>query len=111
MKKTTIGTWIFFAVSFCSPLLYLSMYLPIWNGKELYLTSDNIFPTIIFVVQIIALVSAIMQLCFRLFKKEDSYLFSIIFLLLTIFSIASLCFVGYFFVLELLNIPWFPSQS
>ena len=111
MKKTTNGTWIFFAVSFCSPLLYLLMYLPIWNGKELYLTSDNPFPIIIFVAQIIALVCSITQLCFRLFKKEDSFLFSIIFLLLTVFSMVSLCFVGCFFILELLNIPWFPSQS
>ena len=111
MKKTAIGKWIILAVAICSPLIYFSMYLPVWNGKEFYLTSDNLFPIIIFAVQCLAFICSVSHLCLCLFKKDISRSFSVISLSLTFLSIVSLCFVGYFFVLELLNVPWFPSQS
>ena len=40
MKKATLGMRMFFAVSLGAPLLYLLMYVPIWNGKELLLTDS-----------------------------------------------------------------------
>ena len=108
MKKATLGMRIFFAVSLGAPLLYLLMYVPIWNGKELLLT-DSI-AIMIFALQCLALLSAVAHLCFRLFKKEYPQFFSVVSVLLTLVSVGFLCFVGYLFVLELFNVPWFPAQ-
>ena len=108
MKKQQ---WVFWALSLCPPLLCLSMYLPIWNGKELHLTGDNLWTIILFVLHCLALISSIAELTFWLFKKEYSCALSAIWFLLTLMSFLCLCFVGFFFVLELLNIPWFPAQQ
>ena len=110
MKNTTIGMRIFFVISICAPLLYFLMYLPVWNGKEFYLTEKNLFPTIIFVIQCLAFIFSSMHVAFFLFRKKRSSIISGISFLLTVLSVIILCFVGYFFVLELYGVPWFPAQ-
>lgn len=110
MKNVTIGMRIFFIISICVPLLYFLMYLPIWNGKEFYLTERNLFPTVIFVIQCLAFVFSSMHFAFYLFRKKCSNVISAISFLLTVFSAVILCFVGYFFVMELFGVPWFPAQ-
>lgn len=111
MKKPTVVQWVFWVLSLCPPILYLSMYLPIWNGKELHLTSDSLWAIVLFTLQCLALVSSLAELNFWLLKKEYSCTLSVISFLLTGLSFGFLCFTGFFFVLELLNIPWFPAQQ
>lgn len=110
MKKATIGIWIFHIVSLCSPLLFLLMHVPIWDGKEILLTSEFPLSIILFVMQCLALVSALVQLLFHLQRKEYPYLLSILGYALTVFSVISLCLFGYFFVLNLGNVPLIPPQ-
>jgi len=107
MKKAT--TTFGLLLSFIAPLTYILMYLPIWNDKELVIS--NIHPTIIFffVFQCFALLCSIVHFLLVLLKKY-SYILSFIFLLIAIPSILLTCLIGYFFILELFNIPWFPAQ-
>lgn len=114
MKKPTMVEWVYLILCLCPPLLYLSMYLPIWpiwNGREVHLVSDSLFSNAILVLQCLALITSVTQLIFRLLKKEYSCMLCVISCLLTVLSFVFLCFFGCFFVLELLGIPWFPAQS
>ena len=109
MKKP-ISRWTFLIVSLVVPLLYLSMYFPIWNGKEFLLANADIGHVILFTFQCICLVLAILQLLFPNFRNSDHRLLTLVFAFLFVCSLTLTCFVGFFFMLELFNIPWFPAQ-
>ena len=108
MKKPTKGEWVYLILSVCSPLLYFVMCLP-WNG-EVYLIDPNVFSIAILVIQSLALITSVTQLTVRLLKKEYSCMLCVISCLLTVLSFAFVCFVGYFYMLERLGVPWFPAQ-
>lgn len=111
MKITTIGRWIFLILSLIVPFLYLSMYFPVWNGKELLLVNSGTLGIVLFVFQCVSLLFAILCLCFAKLRNSDSCL---LFLVEAIFFIASLAITGFcwfFFIMELLNVPWFPAQQ
>lgn len=108
-RKPTKGEWLYLILSLCPPLLYFAMCLP-WTG-EVYLIVDDPLSIIILVMQCLALITSVTQLILRLRNRECSCLLSVISCLLTVLSFAFVCFAGFFFVLELLNIPWFPAQS
>ena len=110
MKKPTVCQWVGGVLSLLPPVLYLSMYLPIWNGKQLYLTGDSLLAIAMFVLQCAALVSSLTGLAFLLQDKKSPNTLSVILFLLTSISLFSLCFVGFFFLLELCGVPWFPAQ-
>ena len=109
MKKPTVGQWVGLALSLLPPVLYLAMYLPIWNGKQLHLTGDSLLVISLFILQCAALISSLTRFVFLLRKKSFGTL-SVISFLLTLASVFFLCFVGFFFVLELCGVPWFPAQ-
>lgn len=109
MKTTTIGQRFFLILSLIVPLLYLSMYLPIWNGKEL--TNTGAFSAILIIFQCICVVLAILRLSFAKFRNSDSCLLTFVFDSIVIISIILTCFFGFFFILELFHIPWFPAQD
>lgn len=108
--KPTIRRWVFLILSIIVPLLYLSMYLPVWSSKEPSLVNAGIFPVILFVFQCICLALAILHLLVVRLRNSDSYLLSVVFAIFFVSSLAITCFFGYFFILELFNIPWFPAQ-
>lgn len=108
--KTTIGHWIFLILSIIFPLFYLSMYLPIWSGKELSLANAGVFPIAIFAFQCICLAAAVIQVLFVKLRNTDNCVVFLVFCFFFIASVAFTCFTGYFFIMELLNIPWFPAQ-
>jgi len=107
MKRIT-GEKIFLLVSIIAPVLFLLMFFPIWNGKELEL--EGAFAIILFVSQCISLVLAILQLLFVKLRNSDSCLLTLVFGLFFISSLLLTCFVGFIFTLELFNIQWFPAQ-
>ena len=114
MKTTTTGRWIFLILSLIVPILYLSMYFPIWNGKELLLenlVNSGTLGIAIFVFQCICLLFAILCLCFAKLRNSDSCLLFLIEAIFFVVSLAITCFCWLFFVMELLNIPWFPAQQ
>ena len=108
MKKPMKGEWAYLILSVCAPLLYFAMCLP-WNG-EVYLIDANVFSIAILVIQSLALLTSVTQLVFHLMKKTCSCMFCTISCLLTVLSFALVSFVGFFFLLELLGVPWFPAQ-
>ena len=107
MKKIS-GQGIILFLSIIAPSLYILMYLPLWNGKELLLY--GVLPTILFVFQCISLGLAILQLLFVKLRNSDSCLLTLVFSLFFISSLLLTCFVGFIFTLELFNIQWFPAQ-
>ena len=110
MKKIT-GRWIFWIMSLILSLIYLSMYLPIWNGKELLLTNlGTLLELYFFVFQCICIVFAILCLCFDKTRNGDSCLLTLVSAFFFITSLALTLFVGFFFILELFGVLWFPAQ-
>ena len=109
MKKTTKGEWVYLILSVCSPLLFFVMCLP-WDG-EVNLINANVFSITIFAIQCLALITSVTQLIFHLMQKTCSCMFCAVSCLLTVLSFALVSFVGFFFLLEMLGIPWFPAQS
>lgn len=107
MKKIT-AQW-FLLVSIIAPLLYLLMYFPIWNGKELLL-SDTI-TTALFVFQCVSAILATVHLFLHITTKRVCGTISVIFTCVAVLSIILTCFYCSIFMLELLNIPWFPAQD
>ena len=107
MKRIS-GQGIILFLSIIAPSLYILMYLPIWNGKELLLY--GVLATILFVFQCISLGLAILQLLFVKLRNSDSCLLTVVFGLFFISSLLLTCFVGFIFTLELFNSPWFPAQ-
>ena len=107
MKRIS-GQGIILFLSIIAPSLYILMYLPIWNGKELLLY--NVLATILFVFQSISLGLAILQLLFVKLRNSDSCLLTLVFGLFFISSLLLSCFGGYIFIMELFGIPWFPAQ-
>ena len=108
--KTTTGRWIFLILSLVVPLLYFSMYLPIWNGKELVLANSGTPGIIFFVFQCICFMFTISRLFVTKIRGEDNCLLTCVETGIFVTSLALTCFVGYFFVLELLGLPSFPAQ-
>ena len=108
MKRIT-GQRIFLLVSIIAPLLFLLMYFPIWNGKEILL-SDTI-TTALFVFQCVSAILATVHLFLNITTKRVCGTVSVILNCVAIFSIMLTCFLGFIFMLELLNIPWFPAQN
>lgn len=106
--KATPDQWIFLILSLISPLLWLSMYLPIWNGKELSL--EGMFPIGLFVFQCICLAFAVLQILFANFRNSNSCLLNTVFFFSSLSSLVLTCFFGFLFILELFNIRWFPAQ-
>jgi len=107
MKRIS-GQGIILFLSIISPLLFLSMFLPIWNGKELEL--EGVVAIILFVFQCISLVLALLQVLSAKLRNSDSCLLMLVFGLFFISSLLLTCFVGLLFILELFGIPWFPAQ-
>lgn len=108
--KTTIGRWIFLILSLIAPLLYLSMYFPIWNGKERAFANADIFSAVLIIFQCLCLLLALLRLCFVKLRNIDSCLLTCALDFVAVISITLTCFTGFFFVLELFNVPWFPAQ-
>ncbi len=106
--KTTPGQWTYLILSLISPLLFLSMYLPIWNGKEILL--EGVFPIGLFVFQCICLALAVLQILFANFRNSNSCLLNMVFFVSSLGSLVLTCFYGFLFVLVLFDIPWFPAQ-
>ena len=96
-------------LSVIGPSLYLLMYFPIWDGKELVLS--NAFATTLFVFQYICLILAILQLLLVNLRSSDSGLLNVVFGFFFVGSLVLTCFFGFFFMLELFAIPWFPAQN
>lgn len=109
-KTTTIGRWIFLILSLIVPFLYLSMYFPVWNGKELLLVNSGTLGIVLFVFQCVSLLFAILCLCFAKLRNSDSCLLSLFEAIFFVASLAITCFCWFFFIWELLNVPWFPAQ-
>ena len=107
--KVTKGRWAFLILSVIIPLLYLSMFLPVWNGKELLLTNSGALGTALFIFQCICLAFAFLRLCWNKIRNKDGWL-NVAAACFFIISLVITLFVGYFFVLELFNVPWFPAQ-
>ena len=108
--KATTERWIFLILSVIVPLFYFSMYFPIWNGRELLLVNSGKLGIIFFVYQCTCLVFAILRLSFSKLRNTDSCLLTLLRAFFFITSLALTLFVGYFFALELLGVPWFPAQ-
>ena len=109
MKRIS-GQGIILFLSIIAPILFIFMYLPIWNGKEISL-ENGVLAIVLFVFQCIALVLAILQLLFVKLRNSDSCLLSLVFGLFFISSLLLTCFYGFLFILILLDIPWFPAQD
>ena len=108
--QITKGRWIFLIFALLVPLLYFSMYLPIWNGKELILSNSGTPGIIFFAFQSICFVFVILCLSVAKLRNGDGCLLTSIGAFLFLASLALTCFTGYFFVLELLGLPSFPAQ-
>lgn len=109
--KTSKEQCIVAILSILAPLLYLSMYLPIWGGKELLLANSGKPGIILFVFQCICLVIAILRLCLAKVRDSDSCLLTSVLAFFMVSSLVITCFFGFFFMLELFNVPWFPAQE
>lgn len=97
----------FFAIlSLIAPLLYLAMYLPVWNGSELIMSSPLTVGLAVF--QLFCAAAALLRLILR--SKIGRFV-AALFHTLSAISVILTCFFGFFFVLTLLGIPWFPSQN
>ncbi len=77
--KGTLGQRIVLLLSVIAPLLFLSMYLPIWNGKEISLANAGIFPPLLFAFQCLSLILAVLQLVFVKLRHSDSCLMNLVF--------------------------------
>ena len=110
MKKTTKGQWVFLILSLIVPLIYFTMYLPIWDGNHLVLANSGVPGIVFFVTQCVCLAFAILNLCFRKLRNCDSCLLTSIGIFLLVTSVFLALFTGFFFALELFGIPWFPAQ-
>ena len=108
--KTTTRRWILLILSIIAPLLYLSMHFPIWGGKELSLANTDVLHLVLFVFQCICLLFAILCLCFTKLRNGNSCWITLVTIAFFVASVVLTCFVGSFFTLELLGVPWFPAQ-
>ena len=106
--KITAGQWIFLILSLLFPLLFLSMYLPIWNGKEILL--ENVFSIGLFVFQCICLVLAVLQILFADFRNSNTCLLNIVFLFSSLCSLILTCYFGFFFLWANYR-TWFPPGN
>ena len=107
--KTTKGQWAFLIVSLLVPLLFLMMFVPIWNGTVFSLNS--VFARILFGFQCFCLVLAVLRLLFARLRNPERCLTSLVFGFFFVCSLALTCFYGSLFLLELFGIPWFPPQD
>ena len=108
--KTATSRWIFLILSLIVPCVYLSMYLPIWNGEELLLANSGKLGLILFVFQCMCLIFAIVCLCSDKVRNGDCWPLTFALGFVLVVSLALTLFFGSFFVLELSGVPWFPAQ-
>ena len=108
MKDTAKYGWVFPALSVIAPLLYLSMYLPIWNGNEL--RADGVLVNILILFQCISFLLASVRIGLSIFKKQRPQMFGCASDIVAVLSILLLCFYGTLFMLLLFGIEWFPAQ-
>ena len=99
----------FAAVSLVFPLLYILMYIPVWGSYTLTLSSGAVI--VLFVFQLVAACLAALRMVLLLCHRSLTAISANIFDIIAVLSILLTCFVGFFFTLELLGIPWFPAQS
>lgn len=92
------------------PLLYLVMYLPIWNGKHLILDLNLVIMSL-FLFQCSALFHAILMMIYTVKRKEPSTDTFIISIIMTAISTVFLLFAGYVFCLNLLGLPIMPTPG
>ena len=109
MKLAITGRKIFLILAFISPLFYLSMYLPLWIGNALRLSSA--FVTVLFAFQCVSIALSATRLYLDIFRKPPCRRFVIIGDIIAVLSIAVTLFYGLIFTLEVCGIPWFPAQS
>ena len=108
---------IFAIMAIASPLLYVSMYLPIWGGKE-YVNNNSLSNSFL-ICQGISFLCALVNLFFSLIieikqidiTKRTLFLLYILFGIFAVSSFLLLCFFGLFFILDYFNVPWFPAQK
>ncbi len=99
----------FAAISLVFPLLYILMYIPVWGSYTLTLTSGAVI--VLFVFQLVAAFLAVLRIVLLLCHRSLTAISVNVFNIIAILSVLLTCFVGFFFTLELLGIPWFPAQS
>jgi len=99
----------FLLISIIAPALFLLTFLPIWNGKEIILS--GVIVTALFVFQCVCVILAAVRLILDITSKNVSGTASVIFTGFAVCSIILTCFYCSIFMLELLNIPWFPAQD
>lgn len=104
MMNLTPGRKAFLILAFLTPLLYLSMYLPLWNGKELKIS--GVLAAVLAGVQVLSLILAAV----RLFSKKCRR-YALVFDAVAVLSVLLTAFYGFIFLLELFHIPWFPPQN
>lgn len=92
-------------ISFIIPLLYYTMFLPIWNGKEFQINTIDIVD----IIQIAAFILSVINLYLIFIKKK--ILNQTLFTVFTVISAFLLCFYGFFFVENLMGIPPIPPQD
>lgn len=93
------------SISLIIPFLWLSMFLPVWNGKGLIWKSFNIFDFI----QIIAFVLAAINIYYLFVKKIQKN--QVVFDIALFVSASLLFFFGIFFIENLMGIPPIPPQD
>lgn len=108
MKQSAMGRWMVLSLSLLSPVCYFLMFLPLWGGKELAVS--NAWIAILFVFQCLCVILAILRFVFCKYGKYKEGLWDLLYALVAVLSAVLTCFVGFFFVLELLGVPWFPQQ-
>lgn len=92
-------------ISFIIPLLYYSMFLPIWNGKEVTINTIGIVD----IIQIVSFISAVINLYLIFIKKK--ILNQTVFTVITVLSAFFLCFLAFYFIESLIGIPPIPPQD
>ena len=110
MKRLINRHFIFLIFSLIVPSLYLLMYLPVWDGKNLPLHNDGLI-IVVFAFQCICFVVALLRLVLYLAHHKENSLAWLVFDFAVVLSFVILCFVAYFFTLNLYDLPIFPPQD
>ena len=108
MKRDNTAKWIGIIVSVFAPLLFFSMFIPIWGGKELAHT--GVFANTMIILQCLCLTVSLIYAGFHIFNKKPCMLLCILYGIGIVVSVVLSGFYFGIFLLELFNIPWFPAQ-
>ena len=99
---------LFAAGSLVFQLFYILMYIPVWGSYTLTLSGGAVI--VLFVFQLVAACLAALRIVLLLCHRSLTAISANIFDFIAVLSVLLTCFVGFFFTLELLGIPWFPAQ-